>query len=183
MRKYKYNADEVMFTADTHFGHDNIIRLARRPYKSGYHMDESLIANWNEVVDEDQVVFHLGDFTYKGKQTIPNLLKRLNGEVILIQGNHDKDSHAKHYSAMHDIAEVEVDGQSIVMCHYAMRVWNRSFRGVWHIHGHSHGKLPADWDRKICDIGVDAWGYTPVSFHQLQKEMVRHGDKSVRDKE
>jgi calcineurin-like phosphoesterase family protein len=183
MFKYKYDADEVMFTADTHFGHSNIIHLTRRPYKDVYHMDESLIAGWNEVVSPTQVVFHLGDFTHKGRQTIPNLLNRLNGEVILIQGNHDKDSHAKHYWAMHDIAEVQVEGQSIVMCHYAMKVWNHSFRGAWHIHGHSHGKLPPDWNRKLCDVGVDAWGYKPVSFRQLQIEMLKHGDKSVTDKE
>jgi hypothetical protein len=34
-------------------------------------------------------------------------------------------------------------GQPIVLCHYAMRVWNRSHHGAWHLYGHSRGNLPA----------------------------------------
>ncbi|GAF90840.1 unnamed protein product [marine sediment metagenome] len=181
MRKYKYDADKVMFTADTHFGHDNIIKFCDRPYRDANHMDTELVANWNEVVDPDQVVFHLGDFSFKGKRNIPNLLNRLNGEVVLIQGNHDRPKDLHHFNSVHDIAEVEVEGQRIVMCHYAMTTWNNSFRGAWHIHGHSHGTLMPNWDRKICDIGVDSWGYKPVTFYQLQAELAMHGRETVDD--
>lgn len=181
MHKYKFDADEVMFTADTHFGHDNIIKYCNRPFRDTYHMDEILIEYWNEVVDEDQVVFHLGDFAFKKKGNIPNLLNRLNGDIVLIQGNHDHSKDLKHFKKLHDIAEVVVGEQRIIMCHYAMTRWNHSFRGSWHIHGHSHGTLAPDWDRKTCDIGVDSWGFKPVSFFQLQKEMVMHGAETVDD--
>ncbi len=181
MRKYKYDADKVMFTADTHFGHDNIIKYCDRPFKDAGHMDVELIANWNEAVGPDQVVFHLGDFTFHGKRNVPNLLNRLNGEVILIQGNHDKTNTLRHFKDVHDLAEVVVEDQRIVMCHYAMQRWNHSFRGSWHIYGHSHGTLAPNWGRKTCDIGVDSWGYKPVSFHQLKKEMVMHGEETVDD--
>lgn len=181
MRKYKYDADKVMFTADTHFGHANIIRFCDRPYKDVNHMDEMLLLNWNEVVGQDQVVFHLGDFSFKGKRNIPNLLNRLNGKVILIRGNHDHSGDLKHFDEVHDLAEVEVERQRIIMCHYAMKVWNHSFRGSWHIYGHSHGTLAKDWNRKTTDIGVDSWDYQPVSFHQLQAEMRQHEGETVND--
>jgi hypothetical protein len=28
--------------------------------------------------------------------------------------------------------EISIHGQPIVICHYAMRVWNRSHHGAWH---------------------------------------------------
>jgi calcineurin-like phosphoesterase family protein len=181
MREYEYNADEVMFTSDTHFGHTNIIKFCDRPFKDAHHMNEELIRKWNEVVNPGQVVFHLGDFAYKYGQNLPRLLDRLNGDIILIRGNHDKESDLKYFKEVHDLAEVVVEGQRIIMCHYAMRVWNHSFRGSWHIYGHSHGTLEPDWTRKLCDIGVDSWGYKPVSFQQLKAEMLQHGRETVKD--
>jgi calcineurin-like phosphoesterase family protein len=175
MHKYKFKADEVMFTADTHFGHDNIIKFCNRPFRDGNHMDEVLMEQWNKAVDEDQVVFHLGDFSFKGRRNIPTLLERLNGSIVLIQGNHDRPKDLKHFKNVHDLAEVEIEGQRIIMCHYAMKVWNHSFRGSWMLHGHSHGTLDEDWDRKITDVGVDSWGYRPISYHQIKVEMMQHG--------
>jgi calcineurin-like phosphoesterase family protein len=52
-------------------------------------MDETLINNWNKVVDKEDVVFHLGDFAVGGAASWSNLLQRLNGKVYLIMGNHD----------------------------------------------------------------------------------------------
>ncbi len=181
MKKYKFDADKVMFTADTHFGHDNIIRFCDRPFKDANHMDEELVKNWNERVRPDQIVFHLGDFSFKNRSNIPHLLDRLNGEVILLQGNHDKPKDLKYFKEVHDLAEVVIEDQRIIMCHYAMQVWNHSSRGSWCIHGHSHGTLTPNWSRKITDIGVDSWGYKPVSFSQLQTEMAKHGGETVND--
>jgi calcineurin-like phosphoesterase family protein len=173
MKKYKLEEDQVMFTADTHFGHTSIIHNARRPYKDAVDMDAELIINWNKTVRPDQVVFHLGDFAFNDKWIVPNLLNLLNGEVILIQGNHDEPENFKHFKAVHDVAEVEVGEQRIIMCHDVMP-WNLSFRGAWHIHGHSHGKLTPDYDKKIFDIGVDAWHYLPVSFYQLKRKALNY---------
>ena len=52
----------TFFTADTHFGHANIIKYTNRPFDSPNHMDDILIANWNAVVGPDDEVYHLGDF-------------------------------------------------------------------------------------------------------------------------
>ena len=182
MHKYKMEANEVMFTSDQHFGHENIIRFCNRPFKDVDHMNEVMVERWNAVVDEDQTVFHLGDFSYRGRdRTVPSYLNRLNGNVILIRGNHDKPRDEKHFVEAHDLAEVMVGDQRIIMFHYAMTVWNHSFRGSWMIHGHSHGTLAPRWDRKITDVGVDSWGFKPISFFQLEKEMLQHGEETVQD--
>ena len=186
MHKYKMAADDVMFTADNHFGHNNIIKFCNRPFKDANHMTEVMVERWNAAVRPDQTVSHLGDFAYKGPSgTVPKLLDRLNGNVILIQGNHDHKRTLKHFSAVHDMAEVAVVAhgveQRIIMCHYGMRVWNHSFRGSWHLYGHSHGTLPARQDRKEMDIGVDCWGFRPVSFWEIESIMDMQGQEQLSD--
>lgn len=75
--------------ADTHFGHTNVIKYCNRPFASAEEMDEKLIKNWNEVVSNDDVVLHLGDFGLGSKEYIGGIIKKLNGKKILIKGNHD----------------------------------------------------------------------------------------------
>ena len=174
--KFKLAANEVMFTSDTHFGHAGIIDYCSRPFTGPNHMDESMIRRWNEVVRPEQIVFHVGDFALVRTRDIRTYLDRLNGRVILIRGNHDHTKSLKYFSEVHDLAELTVEGQHIVLCHYRMTVWNRAQHGAWHLHGHSHGSLPEIKTRKVLDIGVDCWDYTPVSFWRLKKEMDTHGN-------
>jgi calcineurin-like phosphoesterase family protein len=62
-------------------------------------------------------------------------------------------------------AEIEVGGDLVVLFHYAMRVWNRSHRGAWHLFGHSHGQLQPEG--RSCDVGVDCWDFKPVSLEKI----------------
>ena len=78
------NSSEVFFTSDTHFSHYNIINYCARPFKDKNDMDEQLINNWNAVVPENGVVFHLGDFKWSGSWN--TVLDRLNGKINLILG-------------------------------------------------------------------------------------------------
>ena len=54
----------IRFTSDTHFGHNNIIKFCKRPWKTTEEMNEALIERWNSVVKPDDIVFHLGDFAF-----------------------------------------------------------------------------------------------------------------------
>jgi len=86
----------IFFTSDHHFGHANIIKfepLNRVDARGGMfetveQMDEFLILRWNEVVGVNDLVYHLGDASYK-RETLRAVLPRLNGRKILICGNHD----------------------------------------------------------------------------------------------
>lgn len=75
--------------ADTHFGHDNIIRYCNRPFSSTDEMNRKLIENWNNTVSNKDVVLHLGDVGLGSKEQIAEIIGKLHGKKILIKGNHD----------------------------------------------------------------------------------------------
>jgi len=164
----------LYFTSDTHFGHHNIIKYCRRPFSNVTEMDEALIANWNDMIEANDDVYHLGDVAFGGaKQTI-KYLERLNGRIHLIEGNHDRRYRKELEKAgclrwVKPLHEITHNEQKIVMCHYSMRVWNGSHRGAWQLFGHSHGTIEVPG--LSCDVGVDSWLYAPVSFEMLESFM------------
>lgn len=174
MKAYTLDPDEVMFTSDHHFGHSNIIKYCSRPFTDVHHMNVEMTKKWNEAVRPDQTVFHLGDFSFGHT---PDYLDRLNGNVILIRGNHDKIKDLQYFHEVHDLAEVIVGKQRVILCHYRMDVWNQSYRGAWHLHGHSHGRLQPRLDKKVIDIGVDSWKFSPVTFWEIEGVMEHHGQE------
>lgn len=167
----------TFFTSDTHFGHASIINLCKRPYTTVQEMDEALIANWNDLVRPGDTVYHLGDFAFRcGYQRTAEIAGRLNGEIRLIEGNHEEDLlEAFDLGLLNNVTflnrheEIKVEGQKIVLCHYAMRTWHHDLRGVWHLYGHSHGGLAPLG--KSVDVGVDVWNFAPVSFDRLKEWM------------
>lgn len=172
----------TFFTADTHFGHANIIRYAQRPFSTANHMDEILIANWNAVVGPDDHVYHLGDFALCNVEPCKRIMDRLHGKIFLIKGNHEKtalacDARFEWVKDYHELYHPDPQGQTgkqlIVLCHYAMRVWNASHHGSWQLYGHSHGTLPDDPNLRSIDVGVDCHGYTPISFQQVRQLMAQ----------
>jgi len=63
--------------------------------------------------------------------------------IHVVEGDHDRALRRLtiEFCSRSQLAKIRVDGQGIVLCHYAMRVWHHSSRGSWHLYGHSHGKL------------------------------------------
>lgn len=169
----------TFFTADTHFGHGNIIKYCNRPFTSAKEHDEALIANWNSMVNKNDHVYHLGDFAFGSPQWCRSIRDKLNGKIFLIEGNHDKALRKAIYSDGFEwvkdlhFYKSQFKGQKIeiVLCHYAMRVWPKSFHGSWHLYGHSHGSLPEETDRFSFDVGVDCWNYFPVPIEKIVEKM------------
>ncbi len=162
------------FTADTHFGHAAAIRFCGRPWGSVEEMDEGLIANWNRVVGPKSDVHVVGDFSFHRPEQTRETLARLNGRIHLVIGNHDERWIKKIGDAFHSIQylrRVKHQKQSIVLCHYALRVWQNSHYGAWHLYGHSHGTLEEDPRSLSFDCGVDANNYAPISFEQVAERM------------
>ncbi len=175
---------KTLFTADSHFGHANIIKYSNRPYSDVDEMDNKMIHNWNQVVAPDDVVYHLGDFSMGQKQA-SEYRKRLNGTIHLIAGNHDKKAlrEKELFASVNPILEIEVrEGDlfaAIVLCHYSMKIWNHAHHGSWHLFGHSHGSLADDPQSLSFDIGVDCWNYFPVSLYQIKARMDKKTYKSI----
>jgi calcineurin-like phosphoesterase family protein len=171
---------KVYFTSDTHFGHANIIRYSNRPFASADEMDRELIRRWNEVVKPGDTVYHLGDFAVGGGPAEP-YLDQLNGDIVLIVGNHENRALRcpRRFKLVTGLLEIDVkiveDGktikQAITLCHYAMKVWNKSHHGAWQLYGHSHGTLPDPQDARQFDVGVDCWDFRPISVEQVQAKM------------
>jgi calcineurin-like phosphoesterase family protein len=175
----------VHFTSDTHFGHANVIKYSKRPFKDATDMDEQMILRWNSVVKPQDTVYHLGDFAFKNEYDLTRILERLNGQKFLIYGNHDqvikrsKDLR-KFFRWCRDYYELshpDVDGyqgfRKICLFHFPMVSWNKMHHGAWHLHGHCHHNLRYPFVGRIMDAGVDGMGYnyTPISFDFVKKCM------------
>ncbi len=84
----------ILFIGDTHFNHKNIIEYTSRTRwfkpKDTMSMESEIIRRWNKVVKPQDIVYHLGDFAFGDQEEIKRLVKRLNGKIRLILGNHDK---------------------------------------------------------------------------------------------
>ena len=80
---------------DTHFGHTNIIKYEDRPFNSTREMDQYMIYQWNKVVDKNDLVFHLGDVFLCSTDRQFEIKDKLNGDIIVIRGNHDHQSRTK----------------------------------------------------------------------------------------
>jgi calcineurin-like phosphoesterase family protein len=138
------------------------------------HQDEEIIKNWNSVVSNDDTVFHLGDVTFSNDpKDINGILDRLNGKIILINGNHEQGVHKNQsvknrFSLIRDYMEISVDNQRITMLHYPIHEWNQAHRGAWMLHGHTHIHDDYDTKYKRCNVGIMNWNYYPASFKQLQ---------------
>jgi calcineurin-like phosphoesterase family protein len=191
----------VWFTADTHFGHANIIKYSNRPFKNVQEHDSELIKRWNSKVGKNDKVFHLGDFCW-WRHPDPlfgrMILDSLNGDIEFIRGNHDpslgqmKKLYAYRNVNVHELLEIGLPDDSeeclknnghrpVVLCHYGMRVWNRSHHGAFHLYGHSHGGLKNDHGNLMSgyeftlslDVGVDDHNYYPWSWQEIKTFMER----------
>ena len=160
----------TFFISDTHFNHNKIIQYCKRPFKNALEMNERIIEEWNKVVKENDLVYHLGDI---GWGNMTPILKRLKGKKFLIIGNHDKSLNRAALEQLvgnEYLKEINIDGQTIVMCHYSLQVWNKSHVGSWHLFGHSHGSLKGVG--KSMDVGVDATQlWRPISFEEVRERL------------
>jgi len=168
----------LFFTADSHFNHDNIITYCNRPFTNAEEMNAKLIENWNACVKPQDAVYHLGDFGFfKGDDAI-DTMNLLNGMKYILPGSHDQWivnmrhrslSGAGYYIFKPGYIDITVSGQLIILGHYAMRSWPKSFHGSWHLFGHSHGRLESYG--KSFDVGVDCHNYFPIDFDTVKKWM------------
>lgn len=175
--------NNIWFSSDHHFNHENVIKFSNRPFDNLDEMMECLIERWNDSVKPGDTIYYLGDFALSwGKKhavLIDSIIEQLHGQKHLIIGNHDRDEVTKNprWRSVGHYKEIKVDvgevhKQRIAMSHFAFRSWSQQHRGAWNLFGHSHGNL-ADIGGKQLDVGVDCWDYRPVGFMELQSIMSR----------
>ena len=166
----------IYFTADTHFGHANIIKMCERPFPDVETMNESMIAAWNERVRGNDTVYVVGDMFFRCPDP-ESILKRLKGKKRLIVGNHDstwmsKVDMGRYFLSVDSFLETSDGAHALTLCHYPMVTWKHTIRSYM-IHGHIHVDTGADfWPLLRCrenvlNAGVDVNGYRPVTFDEL----------------
>lgn len=163
----------IFFVSDTHFCHAKSIEFGNRPFKDVTDMNDGLIDNWNSIVRPSDFVYHLGDFGFGSLEELRKIRYRLHGKIHLILGNHDFKNKIHRctdwFTSVSVLKEININKQHITLCHYSMRVWNRSHYNSQHLFGHSHGKL--EGQGKSFDVGVDCNSYRPISFEEVQEKM------------
>lgn len=159
------------FTSDYHLGHKNIIAYCNRPFKSLQHMNETIIKNHNARVKPEDIVFHIGDFCFrntsnKGEGIRINSLEweqRLNGKIIHIKGNHDKNNSTK---AIISGCIINHCGQKCFLTHRP-EDYCKDFK--YNLVGHIHEKWKIKRINKniLINVGVDVWGFRPHTLQEL----------------
>jgi len=198
--KIKINTgQQIYFTSDTHYAHKNICRSVSnwrdangdvpihntRDFKSLDHMNDYIVESINSMVGEDDILFHLGDFSFGGFENIEMFRSRIYCKNIhLILGNHDhhiernKGDIQRLFSSVNDYLRLSVSINpgtpmykgdfDFVLMHYPIASWHNMNDGVIHLHGHVH--LPPDKKLskgKAMDVGVDGNGMQPYSVNEI----------------
>ncbi|WP_127849816.1 metallophosphoesterase [Lacticaseibacillus hulanensis] len=191
------------FIADTHFFHRDLLGwndFAPRLFASTDAMNQAMIDAWNERVDDNDVVYHLGDIAMNPENVPTNaavlaILAQLSGRIVFIKGNHDYRSlfkylhandpqwHGQDKFSFHDVGVIiKENHQQIFMTHYPLMM------GIVHqtlnLHGHIHHSTVHTATN--INVGVDAperdfvpdlpWG-CPLNMHDI--EVMAAGKRDV----
>jgi calcineurin-like phosphoesterase family protein len=195
----KYEKQNIFFISDLHIGHKNVLKFDGRPFADVDEMHIEMIKRWNEVVDDDDIVYYLGDLAFARDELTKWFIYSLKGKINFILGNHDKMKDIIKFGRWENIheygTEINVKDedtigsrgsngyQRIIMSHYPILSWNKSHYGSWHLHGHCHGSLIKSnqdyYKRKVMDVGCNVIDYTPISYEKVKGIMVKKGISSV----
>jgi calcineurin-like phosphoesterase family protein len=164
---------KIFFTADTHFGHGEIINFENRPFKNVEEMDEILIQNWNNTVSENDKIFILGDFAFGKKEEIQKYIQALNGYKILVMGNHDRVYPLSWWqnTGIEEVIQYPVIYKEwFILSHEPLYI-NKNMPYA-NIFGHVHGNpLYTDVSRQSFCVSAERINYTPLEFHKITEKM------------
>jgi calcineurin-like phosphoesterase family protein len=188
----------LWFTSDTHYNHTNICRATTRwtdadsvtrDFSSLEKMNEELIFWINQRVAQDDILIHLGDWSFGGFENIEVFRNRIICQnVHLILGNHDhhiernKDNIQSIFSSVNHYLDLNVswwiagkkkEHARFICMHYPIASWNGMNDGAIHLHGHVH--LPKHLRMaagKAMDVGVDGNDLEPIEMDDILIKMV-----------
>lgn len=128
------------YISDLHIDHANCLHFDNRPFKNIDEMREEIIKRWNSVVSDQDTVYILGDFHWGKEPAWIEVLERLNGQKVLIKGNHDIDPQKskRFFSDIKDYKVVDDGGRKVVLSHFPIPCYRNHFYGWYHLYGHVH---------------------------------------------
>ena len=164
---------KMWITSDLHFGHKNIMSFCpetRARFKGDVkYMTEAMIEEWNARVEPEDTVYILGDVAFMSGSEAGRTVNRLNGNKILVEGNHDRktlldSTFRSAFEEVHKYLDITYDGHKIVMFHYPIAEWDQMHRGALHFHGHLHGGVSGLEKYRALDVGMDSTGEIVISM-------------------
>lgn len=171
----------IFFVSDTHFGHAGVCRFTRddgtklRPWTDPAEMDEFMVQAWNARVKPQDKVYHLGDVVINRKSL--STLHRLNGDKVLIRGNHDifkLEDYTPHFRDVRGCCVMD----GIIMSHIPIHEESLGRFGV-NVHGHLHYRrvLQANGsiDPRYHCVCVEQTDYAPMAWEELQERIRAEG--------
>lgn len=167
--------------SDTHFGHENVIEYSRRPFSDVEEMNETMVAQWNEKVSDDDTVIHLGDVRHHPGEPANYWFDQLNGQILLVRGNHD--SGIGQNASVHTVnsATIQHGRYQFYLEHEPV-----GFSG-WQICGHVHQSDMTLYpfinpERKTVNVSVELIGYEPLALDRLVQVLDHHDGRMERYK-
>lgn len=175
----------VFLVSDTHFGHAGVCRFLRddgtklRPWDNPEEMDEEMVKRWNETVRPNDKVYHLGDVVINRRAL--KTLHRLNGDKVLIKGNHDifrLDEYTEHFR---DIRSYHVMN-GMILSHIPIHEESLARFGT-NIHGHLHSNRVMRTDRfgvttidpRYYNVCVEQTDFRPILFEDVIEKIKQQG--------
>jgi calcineurin-like phosphoesterase family protein len=175
----------VFLVSDTHFGHTGVCRFMRndgvtklRPWDNADEMDEEMVKRWNDRVKPKDKVYHLGDVVINRKAL--SIMSRLNGDKVLIRGNHDifRDDEYRQY--FRELRAYHVMN-GMILSHIPIHTESLGRFGT-NIHGHLHANrvMTEVWGEYKIDpryhcVCVEQTDYTPILFEDVIKRIKEEG--------
>lgn len=170
----------IFFCSDHHFYHQNILTFKRddgtplREFQDVNHMNEIIVQRHNERVRPNDKVYFLGDVTMSRNASGLEILGRMNGEKVLIKGNHDLCKPQQYLQYFKDIrGSHQFDG--MILTHIPIHPDSLARWGL-NVHGHLHYqvvRLPLSQipDRRYYNVSMERINYTPVSLEEVKKHV------------
>ena len=168
---------KVWLCSDSHYGHKNICRGVTswrlpdgripiektRDFDTIEQMNEAIVDGINSVVGQDDILIHLGDFSFGGFENIQKFRDRIIcKEIHLILGNHDthiennKGDVQELFTSVNHYTRLLYKNKTFVLSHFPISSWDSLNKGHIHLHGHVH--LPTNLrfgKGKKMDVGMD----------------------------
>lgn len=184
----------TFFISDTHFGHEKTCTVFKRedgsplrPFSCAEEMDEFMIKAWNDRVRPNDKVYHLGDVVINRK--FLHVLSRLNGDKVLIRGNHDIFKLEDYSEYFRDIRAFDVKN-GMIFSHVPVHPESLGRFGT-NIHGHLHAnrvmkivgvdvktgelKYGKEVDPRYFNVSVEQIDFTPISLEELNQRILAQG--------
>lgn len=150
------------FISDNHFNHTNIIEYCNRPFNSTEEMDEYMISQWNNTISSNDIVYHLGDFALGlDKEGYTELVSRLNGNIILIRGNHDRKGKQWLLDCGFIDVRKRIDIGKYILTHRPQAL-DKMLEGYINLHGHIHNHDKGLDKEKYFNVSVEVLNYKPT---------------------